>query len=100
MKEIKINSQNFNEIKNGGTVLLDFYADWCAPCRMIAPIIAEIANEREDIRVGKINMDEAADLAREFNVYSIPTLVVLKDGKEVKRATGTRPKSDILSLLN
>ena len=100
MKEIKVNSENYNEIKNSGTVLLDFYADWCGPCKMIAPIISEIADERGDIRVGKINVDESSDLAREYNIYSIPTLVVLKDGKEIKRATGARPKADILALLD
>lgn len=100
MKEIKVNSQNYNDVKNNGTVLLDFYADWCGPCKMIAPIIAEIADERTDVSVGKINVDEASDLAREYKIYSIPTLVVLKDGKEVRRATGARPKADILALLD
>ena len=100
MKEIKVNSQNYNDVKNNGTVLLDFYADWCGPCKMIAPIIAEIADERTDVTVGKINVDEASDLAREYKIYSIPTLVVLKDGKEVRRATGARPKADILALLD
>ena len=100
MKEIKITSQSFNDIRNKGTVLLDFYADWCGPCKMIAPIISEIADERDDVTVGKINVDDNQDIAREFNIYSIPTLVVLKDGMEVKRATGARPKSAILSLLD
>ena len=100
MKEIKVNSQNYNDVKNNGTVLLDFYADWCGPCKMIAPIISEIADERTDVTVGKINIDEASDLAREYKIYSIPTLVVLKDGKEVRRATGARPKADILALLD
>lgn len=100
MKEIKVNSQNYNDVKNSGTVLLDFYADWCGPCKMIAPIIAEIADERTDVSVGKINVDEASDLAREYKIYSIPTLVVLKNGKEVRRATGARPKADILALLD
>lgn len=100
MKEIKITSANFDDIRNKGTVLIDFYADWCGPCKMIAPIISEIADERADITVGKINVDDASDLAREFNIYSIPTLVVLKEGVEVKRATGARPKDAILSLLD
>ena len=100
MKEIKITSANFDDIRNKGTVLIDFYADWCGPCKMIAPIISEIAAERADITVGKINVDDASDLAREFNIYSIPTLVVLKEGVEVKRATGARPKDAILSLLD
>ena len=100
MKEMKITSQNLNEIKNSPTVLLDFYADWCGPCKMLSPVISEIADERADVKVGKINVDEENDLAREYNIYSIPTLVVLKDGKEVKRATGARPKSSILALLD
>ena len=100
MKEIKITSQNLDEIKNSPIVLLDFYAEWCGPCKMLSPVISEIANERADVKVGKINVDEENALAREYNIYSIPTLVVLKDGKEVKRATGARPKGSILALLD
>ena len=100
MKEIKITSQNLDEIKNSPIVLLDFYAEWCGPCKMLSPVISEIADERADVKVGKINVDEENALAREYNIYSIPTLVVLKDGKEVKRATGARPKGSILALLD
>lgn len=100
MKELKITKDNFNDIKSNGTVLLDFYAEWCGPCKMLSPIISEIAEERPDIKVGKINVDAEASLAREFNIYSIPTLVVLKDGKEIKRATGARPKGSVLALLD
>ena len=100
MKEIKITQANFNDIRNSGTVLLDFYAEWCGPCKMLSPIISEIADERPDIKVGKINVDAETSLAREFNIYSIPTLVVLKDGVEVKRATGARPKGSILALID
>ena len=100
MKEIKITSQNLDEIKNSPIVLLDFYAEWCGPCKMLSPVISEIANERADVKVGKINVDEENALAREYNIYSSPTLVVLKDGKEVKRATGARPKGSILALLD
>lgn len=100
MKEIKITQDSFNDIKNSGTVLLDFYAEWCGPCKMLSPIISEIADERPDIKVGKINVDAESSLAREYNIYSIPTLVVLKDGVEVKRATGARPKGSILALLD
>ena len=100
MKEIKITQDSFNDIKNSGTVLLDFYAEWCGPCKMLSPIISEIADERPDIKVGKINVDAESSLAREFNIYSIPTLVVLKDGVEVKRATGARPKGSILALID
>ena len=100
MKEMKITSQNLDEIKNSPIVRLDFYAEWCGPCKMLSPVISEIANERADVKVGKINVDEENALAREYNIYSIPTLVVLKDGKEVKRATGARPKGSILALLD
>lgn len=101
MSVLKVNSNNFEEIKNANKpVLLDFYADWCGPCRMVSPIVDEIAEERDDIIVGKINVDEERELAAEFEVYSIPTLVVIKDGNEVNRAQGARPKAQILSLLN
>ena len=100
MSAIKINSSNFEEIKSQGKpVLLDFYADWCGPCRMISPTIEEIAGERSDILVGKINVDENPDIASQFGVYSIPTLVVLRGGSVVNRASGARPKEDILKLL-
>ena len=100
MKEIKITESSFNEIKNNGTVLLDFYAEWCGPCKMLSPIISEIADERPDVTVGKINVDAEPALSREFNIYSIPAIVVLKDGMEVKRATGARPKGAVLALLD
>lgn len=100
MKEIKITEASFNDIKNSGTVLLDFYAEWCGPCKMLSPIISEIADERPDVTVGKINVDTEPALSREFNIYSIPTIVVLKDGVEVKRATGARPKGAVLALLD
>ena len=100
MSVINITHENYPEIKSReGKVLLDFYADWCGPCRMIAPIISEIADERGDITVGKINVDKSPELAREYGIYSIPTLVVLNGGKEAARATGARPKRDILSLI-
>ena len=100
MSVIKINKSNFEEIKKGDKpVLLDFYADWCGPCRMVSPIVDEIAEERQDIVVGKINVDEEQELASEFGVFSIPTLVVLKDGKVANQSTGARPKAQILALL-
>ena len=100
MSLVKIDKNNFNEIKNGDKpVLIDFYATWCGPCRMVAPIIEEIASERGDIAVGKVNVDESPELAAEFGVYSIPTLVVLKGGGEVSRSQGARPKEKILELL-
>ena len=96
----KINSANFEEIKNSSKpVLLDFYADWCGPCRMVSPLVDEIAEEREDVVVGKVNVDREPELAAQFGVFSIPTLVVLKGGKVANQATGARPKDAILALL-
>ena len=95
-----INKHNFDEFKNQDKpILLDFYASWCGPCRMVLPIIDEIASERDDIAVGKINVDDNPELASEFNVMSIPTLVIMKNGKIVNQSRGARPKSQILSLL-
>ena len=100
MAVIHVTKENFEEIKNGTKpVLLDFYADWCGPCRMVAPIIEEIGNERDDIVVGKINVDEQEELAQQFGVMSIPTLVVLKNGEITNQVTGSRPKAAILALL-
>lgn len=100
MAVVHVTKENFEEIKNGAKpVLLDFYADWCGPCRMVAPIIEEIGNERDDIVVGKINVDEQGELAQEFGVMSIPTLVVLKNGEITNQVTGARPKAAILALL-
>ena len=101
MSAININKNNFqNEILNSEKpVLLDFWAPWCAPCRMVVPIIEEIAGERPDIRVGKINVDEQPELASEFSIMSIPTLVVMKNGKIVQQVSGARPKNAILEML-
>ena len=97
----KFNNQNFdNEVlNNNGIALIDFYADWCGPCKMVAPIVNEIANERSDITVGKVNVDENNSLAVKYGVVSIPTLIVFKDGKEQTRIVGYRPKEDILAIL-
>ena len=95
-----INKNNFEEIKaSEKTVLIDFYADWCGPCRMMSPVIDEIAEERDDILVGKVNVDAEPELAEAFGVISIPTLVVLRDGAIVHQASGARPKSQVLALL-
>lgn len=100
MSAIKINKMNFEEIKAGEKpVLIDFYAEWCGPCRMVSPIIDEIAKERDDIVVGKVNVDAEGELAEQFGVFSIPTLVVMKDGKIVNQASGARPKAQILAML-
>ena len=98
---INITKQNFNEevLNSEKTVLLDFWASWCGPCRMVSPIIDEIADERDDIKVGKINVDEQADLATQFGIMSIPTLVVVKDGKVTNQSSGAQPKESILDLL-
>ena len=95
-----IHKNNFEEVKNSDKlVLLDFYADWCGPCRMVAPILHEIAKERPDVIVGKINVDEEEDLAMKFGVYSIPTLVVMKNGEIIRQTSGARPKAQILAML-
>ena len=101
MPAMNINKNNFqNEVMNADKpVLLDFWASWCAPCRMVVPIIEEIANEREDIKVGKINVDEQPELASKFGIMSIPTLVVMKNGKIVQQVSGARHKNAILEML-
>lgn len=101
MSVIKINSNNFqNEVINSKTpVLLDFYADWCGPCQMVSPIVDEIAEERNDVKVGKINIDQESMLAERFSIFGIPALVVIKDGKIVNQSVGALPKSQILAML-
>ena len=101
MSAININKNNFqNKVMNSNKpVLLDFWAPWCAPCRMVAPTVEEIASERVDIKVGKINVDEQPELANKFGIMSIPTLVVMKNGKIVQRVSGVRSKNTILEML-
>lgn len=101
MSVLKVTKDNFNEVKNSDkTVLLDFYADWCGPCKMVGPIIDEIAKENPDILVGKINVDEQPELASSFSVMSIPTLVVMRNGEVVNKSMGARPKAAILSMID
>lgn len=101
MAIINITKDNFNTevLKSDKTVLLDFWADWCGPCRMLAPTIHEIAEERTDIKVGKVNVDNDPSLAEKFGIFSIPTLIIFKDGKVVSQTAGLRPKQAILDLL-
>lgn len=101
MSAITIHKENFQEevVHSDKPVLLDFWAPWCGPCRMVGPILEEIAQERADVKVGKVNVDEQPDLASQFSVMSIPTLVVMKDGKVANQTVGARPKGQILALL-
>ena len=101
MEIIKVNGQNFEEevIKSEKPVLIDFYADWCGPCKMLSPIIDEVAEENTDIKVVKVNVDDAQDLAMKYQVMSIPTLVVIKKGEEVNRSVGLIDKAQVLNLI-
>ena len=101
MEPITITTENFDAevLHSDKPVLLDFWASWCGPCRMLSPIVDEVAEERTDVKVGKVNVDEQPELAGEFGVMSIPTLLVFEQGKLVRQAVGARPKASVLDLL-
>ena len=101
MSIIKVTNDNFNEIKDSKyTVLIDFYADWCGPCRMLGPVLDEIASEKNDIAIGKVNVDNDRELANSFGIRSIPTMIIFKNGVEVDRMVGFFNKDNILARLS
>ena len=102
MAVVTITTENFAQevLHSDKPVLLDFWASWCGPCRMLSPIVDEVAEERTDVKVGKVNVDEQPELAQAFGIASIPTLLVIRDGRTVNRAVGVRSKEEILQMLN
>ena len=101
MAVVTITKENFEQevLQSAKPVLLDFWASWCGPCRMLSPVVDEVAEERSDVKVGKVNVDEQPELAGQFGVMSIPTLLVFEQGKLVRQAVGARPKASVLDLL-
>ena len=101
MEVMKVTSENFEEevLNSEKTVLVDFYADWCGPCKMLAPVVESVAAENDDIKVVKINVDDAQDLAIKYQVMSIPTIVIIKNGQEINRSVGVVSKTDLLEMV-
>ncbi len=99
MEVLKLTSENFDETINSGTVLVDFYADWCGPCKMQSPIVDEVASLSSDYKVGKVNVDDEDEIAMKFRISSIPTLLVFKNGEVVKKFVGVTSKENILDAL-
>jgi thioredoxin 1 len=101
MAAVTLTKDNFEAevLKSDKPVLVDFWASWCGPCRMVSPVVDQIGEENNDIKVGKVNVDEQAELAQQYSIMSIPSLLVFKNGKLVKQAVGARPKNDILALV-
>lgn len=101
MSVITVTKENFQSevLESDKTVLIDFWAEWCGPCRMLSPVVDEIANEQTDVKVCKVNVDNEPELATQFGVMSIPTLVVIKDGKAVNQSVGVQPKNNILAMI-
>lgn len=100
MGVLHLENENFNEIISNGVTLVDFYAEWCGPCKMLGPIIEEVADELNSIKVMKVNIDEHGDIAQKYGVMSIPTLILFKDGNEVNKSIGFMPKEDIIEFVN
>lgn len=100
MKPVELNESNFNDFIANGKSVVDFWATWCGPCRMMAPVLDEVAEEAEGLSVGKVNVDEQSKLAERFGVMSIPTFIIFKDGAEVKRLVGAMPKAALADAVN
>ena len=100
MSIIHLESENFNDLIGKGLTLVDFYADWCGPCKMLSPIIEELSNEVNDVKIIKVNIDEHSEIAQMYGVMSIPTLILFKDGKEINTNVGFIPKDEIIEFIN